>query len=104
MSESSVKNFNVESEKDNKLLHRKEIRYTMTFSSGITPSRDYIRDLLANYYKVNKELIIVDKNKQETGKDELKGYAKIYDKKENAMLYEPDYELIRNKLKEKVVK
>ncbi len=104
MSENTViKNFKVDSERDNGALFRKEIKYTIVYDSGKTPSREQIKDLLVNYYKVSKDLIIVDNNKQETGKDEIKGYAKIYDTKEHALLYEPDYELIRNKLKQKEV-
>lgn len=99
-----IKNFKVDSERDNKLLFRKEIKYTIDFKTGKTVSREEIKGLFSDYYKVNKDLIIVDNNKQETGKNQLKGYVKIYDNKEHAMLYEPDYELIRNKLKEKEVK
>ncbi|AAT43454.1 30S ribosomal protein S24e [Picrophilus oshimae] len=93
--------FNVDMERDNKLLFRKEINYTIKFENDKTPSREDIRKLLANNYGSDESLIIVDKNRQETGKHEIKGYAKIYDTKEHAMLYEPDYELFRNKLKVK---
>ncbi len=99
--ETPIKNFKVDSERDNKLLFRKEIKYTIDFKTGKTVSREGIKNLFADYYKADKELIIVDNNKQETGKNQLKGYVKIYDNKDHAMLYEPDYELIRNKLKEK---
>jgi len=99
--EKMIKNFKVDSERDNKLLFRKEIKYTMDFKSGKTISRNEIKKLLMEYYKANEDVIIVDHNIQETGKDSLKGYVKIYDTKEHAMLYEPDYELLRNGLKEK---
>ena len=99
--ETPIKNFKVDSERDNKLLFRKEIKYTIDFKTGKTVSREGIKNLFADYYKADRELIIVDNNKQETGKNQLKGYVKIYDNKDHAMLYEPDYELIRNKLKEK---
>ena len=92
---------NEESERDNKLLFRKEIKYTVDFKSGKTVSRNEIKKLLMDYYKAKEDVIVVDRNIQETGKDSLKGYVKIYDTKEHAMLYEPDYELIRNGLKEK---
>ncbi|AGO61456.1 30S ribosomal protein S24e [Ferroplasma acidiphilum] len=99
--EKMIKNFSVDSERDNKLLFRKEIKYTIDFRSGKTVSRNEIKKLLMDYYKAKEEVIIVDHNIQETGKDSLKGYVKIYDTKEHAMLYEPDYELLRNGLKEK---
>ena len=91
--EKLIKNFRVDSERDNKLLFRKEIKYTVDFKSGKTVSRNEIKKLLMDYYKAKEDVIVVDRNIQETGKDSLKGYVKIYDTKEHAMLYEPDYEL-----------
>ncbi|MEM0139524.1 MAG: 30S ribosomal protein S24e [Ferroplasma sp.] len=100
----TIKNFKVDTERENKLLHRKEITYTVDFAISKTISREQMAGLIANYYKANRDVIIIDRNIQETGRNSLKGYVKIYDSKENAMLYEPDYELIRNGLKEKEVK
>ena len=37
--EKLIKNFRVDSERDNKLLFRKEIKYTVDFKSGKTVSR-----------------------------------------------------------------
>lgn len=91
----------IEKQKENVLLHRKELRYIITFAGEATPSRDKIREIIAKNTGAQKDLVIVDKNIQETGKNEVKGYSKIYDTKENAMLYEPDYELFRNGLKTK---
>ena len=60
-----------------------------------------MRDLIAKNTGSKKDLVIVDTLKQEAGKRELIGYSKIYQNTESAMLYEPDYELIRNGLKQK---
>ena len=89
----------IESEKDNVLLHRKELRYRITFKNEPTPSREKIKELIAKNSGAVKELVVVDRNIQETGLNEVKGYTKIYKDKESAMLYEPDYELFRNGLK-----
>ncbi len=89
----------IENEKDNKLLHRKEIQYRIVFKNEPTPSRDKIKELIAKNSGSDKELVVVDTNFQETGLNEVKGYSKIYKDKESAMLYEPDYELLRNGLK-----
>ncbi len=89
----------IENEKDNKLLHRKEIQYRIVFKNEPTPSRDKIKELIAKNSGSDKELVVVDRNLQETGLNEVKGYSKIYKDKESALLYEPDYELIRNGLK-----
>lgn len=91
----------IENEIDNKLLHRKEIKYRITFKNEATPSREKIKELIAKNSGSDKELVVVDSNHQETGLNEVKGYSKIYKDKESAMLYEPDYELLRNGLKSK---
>ncbi|MHB8361704.1 MAG: 30S ribosomal protein S24e [Thermoplasmataceae archaeon] len=90
--------------KDNPLLKRKEIRYRVEFDNDTSPSRETIREVIARNYKADHSLVIVDNNLQDTGSHSMEGYSKIYQSKEAAMLYEPDYELIRNKLKEKEVK
>lgn len=91
----------IESITDNPLLKRKEVRYRISFKNTATPSRDTIKDLIARNTGSDKELVIVDRNTQETGKHEVVGYSKIYADKDSAMLYEPDYELFRNGLKAK---
>ncbi len=95
---------NVIEAKDNPLLKRKEIRYFVEFDNDVSPSRDVIREVISRNYKADSLLVIVDKNLQLTGSHSMEGYSKIYQNKEAAMLFEPDYELIRNKLKEKEVK
>ncbi|EQB66389.1 MAG: 30S ribosomal protein S24e [Thermoplasmataceae archaeon] len=95
---------NVIEAKDNPLLKRKEIRYFVEFDNDVSPSRDVIREVISRNYKADSSLVIVDKNLQLTGSHSMEGYSKIYQNKEAAMLFEPDYELIRNKLKEKEVK
>ncbi len=94
-------NIKIDSNKENKLLKRKEIRYHIEFESSQTPSREVVRELISRNTNSNKDLVIVDFNEQLTGLHKVEGYAKIYSTKEDAMLYEPDYELIRNKLKVK---
>jgi small subunit ribosomal protein S24e len=74
------------------------------FDNDVSPSRDVIREVISRNYKADSSLVIVDKNLQLTGSHSMEGYSKIYQNKEAAMLFEPDYELIRNKLKEKEVK
>ncbi|MHB1439770.1 MAG: 30S ribosomal protein S24e [Cuniculiplasma sp.] len=94
-------NIKIEESKENVLLKRKEIRYTVEFEKNHTPSREVIKELIARNTNSNKELIIVDRNEQLTGLHVIRGYSKIYSTKEDAMLYEPDYELFRNGLKVK---
>ena len=94
-------NLKIEETRENKLLKRKEIKYTVEFEKNNTPTREVVKELIARNTNSNKELVIVDFNEQLTGLHVIKGYSKIYSKKEDAMLYEPDYELYRNGLKVK---
>ncbi|EQD60806.1 30S ribosomal protein S24e [mine drainage metagenome] len=87
--------------KENSLLKRKEVKYRVTFSTESTPNRAKIKEIIAKNFSASPELVIVDRNIQETGKHEVIGYSKIYADKNSAMLYEPNYELFRNGLKEK---
>ncbi|MCL4345730.1 MAG: 30S ribosomal protein S24e [Candidatus Thermoplasmatota archaeon] len=97
-------NFKIVESKENKILKRKEIKYTLEYENSPTPSREVIKEIIARNTNSNKDLVIVDKNLQKTGLHLLEGYSKIYSKKEDAMLYEPDYELFRNGLKTKEAK
>ncbi|HLH86106.1 MAG TPA: 30S ribosomal protein S24e [Thermoplasmataceae archaeon] len=91
----------ITAQRDNILLHRKEIEYEMIFKGEATPSRTKIKELISKNLGSNPELVIVDRNIQHAGASKVKGYSKIYKDKESAMLYEPDYELFRNGLKAK---
>ncbi|MEM3675883.1 MAG: 30S ribosomal protein S24e [Thermoplasmataceae archaeon] len=91
----------ITTQRDNVLLHRKEIEYEIHFTGEATPSRMKIKELISKNLGANSELVIVDKNLQHAGASKVKGYSKIYKDKESALLYEPDYELIRNGLKNK---
>lgn len=94
-------NIKIDKSNENKMLKRKEIRYHVEFENSQTPTRDVVKELISRNTNTNKDLIIVDYNKQLTGLHRIEGYAKVYKTKEDAMLYEPDYELFRNKLKVK---
>ncbi len=94
----------IDEKRDNPILKRREIKYTLKFENEKTPSREQIKEIISKHEGANKELVIIDRNYQETGKHEIIGYSKIYYDKPSAMLYEPDYELIRNGLKQKETK
>ncbi len=90
----------IEKSKENQLLRRKEVKFRVFYQGFATPTRDEIRELIARNTSSKKELVIVDSMNQLTGKNEATGYAKVYKDKESALLYEPDYELLRNGLKQ----
>lgn len=91
----------VDKERDNVLLKRKELWCTISFENESTPTREQIKDLVAKNYGADKTLVVVDNSRQETGKHIARSYVKIYQDKDSALLYEPDYELFRNGLKTK---
>lgn len=91
----------VDRQRDNPLLKRKEIWCRIIYGNEPTPRRDQIRDIIARNLGADKNLVMVDRSIQETGKHEQRSYVKIYSDRESAMLYEPDYILFRNGLKEK---
>ena len=49
----------VENERDNKLLHRREIQYRIVFKNEATPSREKIKEIIAKNTGSKKELIII---------------------------------------------
>lgn len=91
----------IEKERDNVLLKRKELWCRVSFDNESTPTREQIKDMVAKNFGADRALVVVDNSHQETGKHQAKSYVKIYKDKESAMLYEPDYELFRNGLKTK---
>jgi|YelNatPaOPRAMG01_1025707.scaffolds.fasta_scaffold06207_8 small subunit ribosomal protein S24e len=87
--------------RDNKLLNRSEIKYRLVHPGEPTPSRQKVREQLSLNLQVPPEVVIVDNQHSKFGKKYTEGYAKVYRAKEDAMLLEPDFILIRNGLKSK---
>lgn len=87
--------------KQNNLMNRIEIRFKISHPKETTPNRDSAREKMAALVNVKKEQVIIDSLDTKFGVNETTGYAKVYPTKEEAMKIERDYQLIRNKLKEK---
>ncbi len=68
--------FEIISDRENKLLDRREI-YLRVFSES-TPKREDVKNLVVANFDVNPEMVVVDKIKQEFGKKESIVYVKIY--------------------------
>ena len=94
----------ITSKVNNVLLDRTEVHFTVTHTGAATPSRDIIRNELAEKLNAKKEDVIVKTVKPSFGNNTMKGYAKVYTSPDKAKGLEPDYVLIRNKLMEKKVK
>lgn len=89
----------IESEKENKLLNRRELTLRLYHSGEPTPTRKVVRSRIAELTGFNKDQIIVDSINTEFGKNEVMIKAKLYNDKKDAMKNEPDYILVRNELK-----
>lgn len=94
----SIMETEINSKRNNPLLNRTEIFFTIKHKGEGTPNREIIRGELANKLNVKKENIIVKTVHSSFGIQEITGYAKIYTSLEQSKSIEPDYILLRNKL------
>jgi len=88
----------IDSKRNNPLLNRTEIYFTLKHKGEGTPNREIIRSELAEKLNVKKETVIVNTVHSSFGIQEITGYAKIYSSLEKSKEIEPDYILIRNKI------
>ena len=72
----------------NPLLSRQEVHVVIKHDSDSTPKRNQVISSLSKELKAKKDLIIIDYLKNQYGKSETKGYAKIYDTKDSMKLIE----------------
>ncbi len=84
-------------DKENKLLNRKEIEGEIKVEER-TPSNNEVKKKLAEIFKTEEELIVVEHIYQEFGVDKAKVYAKIYKSKEDLN----KIEIIKQKKKKEV--
>jgi len=89
----------ITTEKENKLLHRKELKIRVS-GFGATPNRNEVLQLVAAKAGANDSRVVLDKLEQRFGQKEADGYVKVYDTEENKKRYEPEYKLVRGKKKE----
>ncbi len=87
-------------EKENPLLHRREIKAIAT-GFDKTPSREEVRNQLIAKLGAEKDTLLLDEIKQEYGKKEAVVFVKIYESKEKLLRYEQKHKIKRNKLEEK---
>lgn len=97
MSEISIE---IEEEKENKLLNRRELVLSVHHGLEPTPNRDQIKAKIATLTGFEKERIVVENIISEFGLDKAKVLAKLYQSKEDALRYERKYQIDRNKIKE----
>ena len=94
----------VVSRRDNPLLKRTEVRFRVRHPKESTPARDALRRALAEELKATKDIVVVSRARSVFGRAESEGFAKVYKTKEDAFRTEREHILVRNRLKEAVVK
>ena len=88
----------INSKKNNPLLKRTEIYFTIKHAGGGTPNREIIRSELADKLNSKKESVILNIIKPGFGVNETTGYAKIYSSLESLKGFEREHILKRNKI------
>lgn len=97
----SIMEIEIESKRNNPLLNRTEIHFTIKHIGEKTPNRELIRTELAEKLNAKKDNVIVNIINSGFGTQETTGYAKIYLSQKQSMDLEKDHILIRNKLLKK---
>ena len=87
---------NIVSQKENPLLKRKEIRFSVKNVAGATPPRLETRKAVAEALKANVDLIFIKKFETRLGTHTVVGVANLYDSAEQAKRIERDYIIKRN--------
>ena len=88
---------NVTEDKNNALLNRREINFTVKFE-GPTPSRNDVKGKLVAMLNAPLDLTIIHKLDGEYGMQELAGYAKIYEDAARMKQVEGKHMIIRNEV------
>ncbi|RLC28627.1 hypothetical protein DRH13_06845, partial [Candidatus Woesebacteria bacterium] len=88
----------IDSKRNNPLLNRTEIYFTVKHTGEGTPNREIIRSELADKLNIKKENIVVSNVQSGFGTQEISCYAKVYSSLAKTKDIEQDYILKRNKL------
>ena len=92
----------VESTKDNPLLKRREVEFTITQGpKEKTPQRLEVKKALAAELMIGVDVVFVKRMRTKTGTNITVGFANVYQKAEQAKLVEPEYIRKRNSPPEK---
>lgn len=89
--------------RENPLMGRVEVHFTVRHAGEATPNRDAVRDNLATQVGAKRETVILQSLKSTSGKAVTAGYARVYPSRE-AAASERRHILVRNKLAEKKAK
>ncbi|MEM4281106.1 MAG: hypothetical protein QW470_03060 [Candidatus Caldarchaeum sp.] len=87
---------------ENRLIGRREVLAHISYQKPLT--RDEMKQVLAEHFKVNPSNVVIKKADYVTGTKTVNIHAHIYGSVEDIKKYEPNHILIRNKIVEKVKK
>jgi ribosomal protein S24E len=90
----------IESQKENKLLGRKEITLKLSFT-GPTPKREEIKNEICARLGLPTDVVMPRKIKQRFGIKQIEVLAHVYKDAETLKKTEPRYLLVRHRLAEK---
>jgi small subunit ribosomal protein S24e len=82
--------------KDNPLLKRREVQFTIEHNQGKTPTRLDIKRSVASELGISDKFVFVKNMKTLTGSNITVGAANAYESEAQAKLIEPDYIVKRN--------
>ena len=82
--------------KENKILKRTEVRFTIDHKGEATPSKGAVIEEIAKKMSAKKDQIVLNNIDSVYGNGISNGYAKVYESKEDALAIEPEYILKRN--------
>lgn len=84
------------SERNNKLIGRKELMFFIDHNSKGTPFLLEVKKAIASMYGVNDNLVYVIKLQTLAGTNRTRGEAEIYEKFERARLLSPKHIQLKN--------
>lgn len=94
--QSPAASIRIDEVRENPLLNRKEVLFTLLHEGRSTPSRWTIRQSLAQLLKAPLDCVIVKSITTRTGAGKASGHAHVYENGEEAMRVEPRYVYVRN--------
>lgn len=86
----------ITSKKENPLLDRVEVHFTVFHPGQPSPKRQDVREKLAALLNTNQGLVVVDEMNTPFGRNETKGYAKAYESVDGLRSVENEHLLVRN--------
>lgn len=93
--------FSITSDKQNELLSRRELEFTITYT-GATPTRKLVHAKLAATVNAGKDQVVLDSMKSRFGITVLKGSARVYQSKDDLVKLERAYLMTRGGVADEV--